>query len=90
MFNVWGDTVYGMNHILQGLSDGKKGGDIRYIVVNHDYGSGFLEMIMDSILVHLMLFVNRYSLPLGLAHDSFAMYFSFGGFIVWLCTEVWP
>ena len=38
--------MYGMNHILQGLSDGMKGGDIRYIVANCDYGSGFDEMIM--------------------------------------------
>ena len=52
MFNVWGDIVYGMNHILQGLSDGMKGGDIRYIVANHDNRSGFVEMIMDSSLVH--------------------------------------
>ena len=32
-----------MNHILQGLSDGMNGGDIRYIVANRDYGSGFDE-----------------------------------------------
>ena len=45
-FNIWGDIVYGMNHILQGLSNGMKGGDIRYIVANCDYGSGFDETIM--------------------------------------------
>ena len=67
-----------------------KGGDIRYIVTNHDYGSGFVEMLMDSNLVHLMLFMNRDILPLGLAHDSCAMYLSFGGFVVWLYAEVWP
>ena len=80
MFKVWGDIIYGMNHILQGLSDCMKGGDIRYIVTNRDYGSGFVETLMDSTLVHLMLFVNHDSLPLGLAHDSYAMYLSFEGF----------
>ena len=74
MFNVWGDIVYGMNHILQGLSDGMKGGDIRYIITNRDYGSGFVEALMDSSLVHLLIFVNRDSLPLGLAYDNYAMY----------------
>ena len=79
-----------MNHISHGLSDGMKGGDIRYMVTNHDYGSGFVETLMDSILVHLMLFMNHGSLPLGLAHDNCVMYLSFGGFIVWLYAEVWP
>ena len=65
-----------------------KGGDIQYIVANHDYGSGFDEMIMDSSLVHLMFFVNHDSLPLGLDHDSRAMYLSFGGFVVFLYTKV--
>ena len=66
--------------MFQGLSDGMKGGDIRYIVTSHDYGCGFVEMLMDSSLVHLMLFVNHDSVPLGLAHDSYAMYLSFEGF----------
>ena len=67
-----------------------KGGDNIYFVTSRDYGSGFVEMLMDSSLVHLMLFVNRENLPLGLAHNSYAMYLSFGGFVVWLCAEVWP
>ena len=89
-FKVWGNIIYGMGHILQGLSDGMKGGGIRYIVTNRDYGSGFVETLMESSLVHLILFVNRDSLPLVLAHDSCAMYLSFAGFIVWLCVEVGP
>ena len=67
-----------------------KGGDTLYIVINRDYGSGFVEMIIDSSMVHLMLFVNHDSLPLGLGHDSCAMYLSFGGFVVWLDAYVWP
>ena len=67
-----------MNHILEGLSDGMKGGDIRYIVTSRDYGSGFVETLMDSSLVHLMLFMNHDSFPLGLAHDSCAMYCHLG------------
>ena len=67
-----------------------KGGDIRYIVTHRDYGSGFVETLMDSSLVHLMLFVNRDNIPLGLAHDICALYLSFGGFVVWLCGEVCP
>ena len=63
-----------------------KGGDIRYIITNRDYGSGFVEALMDSSLVHLLIFVNHDSLMLGLAHDKYAMYLSFGGFIVWLYT----
>ena len=78
MFNIWGDIVYGINHISQGLSDGMKGGDIQYNVTNRDFGSGFVEMLMDSVLVHLMLFMNRDNLPLGLAHNSYAMYLEFG------------
>ena len=89
MFKVWVDILYGMDHILQGLSNGMKSGDIRYNVKNRDYGSGFVGTLMDYNLVHLMLFVNHDSLPLGLAHDSCAMYLSFGGFVVWLCVEVW-
>ena len=67
-----------------------KGGDIRYDVTKRDYGSGFAEMLIDSSLVHVILFVNRDILPLGLAHDIYAMYFSFGGFIVSFYAEVWP
>ena len=78
MFKVWGNIIYAMDHILHGLSDGMKGGDIRYIVTNRDYGSEFVEMLMDSSLVHLMLFMNHDSLPLGLAHDSCAMYCQLG------------
>ena len=88
MFKVWGNIIYGMDHILQVLSDGMKGGDIRYIVTNTDYGSGFVEMLMDSILVHSMLFMNLDSLPLVLYHDSCTMYLSFGFFVVWLYAEV--
>ena len=75
--------------MFQGLSDGMKGGDIRYIVTSCDSGSGFVETSMDSSLVHLMLLVNHHILPLGLTHDSCAMYLSFGDFIVWICVEAW-
>ena len=67
MFNVWGDIVYGINHILHGLSNGMKGGDNRYSVTSRDYGSGFVVMLMDSSLVHLMLIKNIDSLPLRLS-----------------------
>ena len=74
LFIVWGNIIYGMNHILQGLSDGMKGGYILYIVTNCDYGSGFVETLMDSSLVHLMLVEKCDSVPLGLAHDGCTMY----------------
>ena len=51
MFKVWGDMLYGINHTLQGLSVGMKGGDNRYFVTSHDYGSGFVETLMDTSLV---------------------------------------
>ena len=57
-----------------------KAGDNRYFVTSRDYGSGFVETVMDSSLVHLMFFMNCDSVPLGLAHDSYAMYLSFEGF----------
>ena len=78
MFKVWGNIIYGMNHILKGLSDGMKGDDIRYIVTNRDYGSGFVETLMDSILVHLMIFVKCNNLPLGFSHANYALYCHLG------------
>ena len=65
-FKVWGDIIYGMNHILQGLSDGMKGGMKRYLVEINDYGKRFVETIMDSSLVHLMLVGKCDILPLRL------------------------
>ena len=55
-----------------------EGGIKQFLVTRIDYGSGFDKSLMDSILMHLMLFVNRDSLPLGLAHDSCAMYYHLG------------
>ena len=52
--------------MFQGLSDGMKGGDNRYFVTSHDYGSGFVEMLKDSNLVHLMLVEKCDSLSLRL------------------------
>ena len=63
--------------IFQGLSIGMEGSIKRYLVTRLDYGSGFDKLLMDSIPVHLMLFVNRGRLPLGLAHDSCVMYLEF-------------
>ena len=40
--------------------------------------NGFDVSLMDSSLVHLMLFINCDTLPLGLAHDSCAIYFHLG------------
>ena len=76
--------------MFEGLCIGMEGGDNRYFVTSCDYGNGFDVSLMDSNLVHLLLFVNHDNLPLGLAHDSCAMYLSFGGFVVWICTKVWP
>ena len=90
MFNIWGDIVYGINHMFQGLSNGMKGGDNRYSVTSRDYGSGFVVMLMDSILVHLMLVGKRDSLPIRLGSRWMCKEFDIWGFIVWLCTEVWP
>ena len=58
--------MYGMNHILQGLSDGMKGGIKRYLGASRDYGSGFMGTLMGSNLVHLMLVGKRDTLPLRL------------------------
>ena len=68
---------------FQGLSIGMEGGIKRYLVTRLDYGSGFNESLMDSILVHLMLIEKRDNLPLGLAHDGCVMcchlgFFHFG------------
>ena len=90
MFKVWGDIIYGMNHILQGLSDGMKGGMKRYLVANRDYGGGFVEMLMDSILVHLMLVGKCDNLPLRLGSRWMSNVFGFWGFVVSLHVEIWP
>ena len=37
-----------------------------YLGASRDYGSGFMEMIMGSILVHLMLMGKRDNLPIRL------------------------
>ena len=81
MFNIWDNLVYCMNHILQGLSDGMKGGMKRYLVANRDYGGGFVEMLMDSILVHLMLVGKRDSLPLRLGSRWMCNVFGIWGFV---------
>ena len=60
--------------IFQGLSIGMEGSIKQYLVTRLDYGSGFDKLLMDSIPVHLMLFVKHDSFPLGLAHNSFALY----------------
>ena len=82
MFNVWGDLVYGINHTFLGLSYGMKGGDNRYFVTSRDYGSGFVETLMDSSLVHLMLVGKRDSLPLRLGSQWMCISFDIWGFVV--------
>ena len=66
MFKVWGDIIYGMNHISQGLSDVMKGGDVRYTITTRYYGSGFVVTFMEFILVHLILVGKCDKLPLRL------------------------
>ena len=91
MFKVWGiDVLYGMNHMIQGLSNDMEGGMKHYLGASRDYGSGFMETIMGSNLVYLMLVGKRDSLPLRLGSRSMCIAFDIWGFIVWLCTEVWP
>ena len=68
------DMIYGRNHTFQGLSVHMEGGIKRYLVTRLDYGSGFDKLLMDSNSVHLILFVKHDILPLGLAHNSFALY----------------
>ena len=63
--------------LFQGLSIGMEGGINRHLVTRIDYGSGFDKSLMESSLVHLILFINHDSLPLGLAHDSCALYCHF-------------
>ena len=81
MFKVWGDIIYGMNHILQGLSDGMKGAMKRYLLSIRDYGSGFVEMLMDSILVRLMLVGKRDNIPLSLGSRWMCILFGIWGFV---------
>ena len=50
--------------MFQGLSDGMKSGDNRYFVTSRDYGSGFVETLKDSNLVHLILVQKCDSLSL--------------------------
>ena len=90
MFNVWGDLVYGINHTFQVLSYGMKGGDNQYFVTSRDYGSGFMETLMDSNLVHLMLMGKCDSLPLSLGSRWMCIALVILGFVVCLCVEVWP
>ena len=60
--------------LFQGLSVGVEGGINRYLVTRLDYGSGFDNSLMDSILVHSMLLERHDGLPFGLAHDGYALY----------------
>ena len=55
-----------------------EGDNSRYLVTRLDYGSGFDKLLMDSSLVHLMLFIKCDILPLGLAHNSCALYCDLG------------
>ena len=55
-----------MNHTIQGLSNDMEGGMKHYYGVSRDYGSGFMETIMGSNLVHLMVVRKRDSLPIRL------------------------
>ena len=76
--------------MFQGLSDGMKGGDNRYFVTSRDYGSGFVETLKDSNLLHLMLVQKCDSLSLRLGSRWTCITFDIWGFIVWLYVEVWP
>ena len=82
--------MYCINHIFQGLSDGIKGGDNRYFVTSHDYGSGFVETLKDSDLVHLILVQKCDSLSLRLGSRWTCITFDIWGFIIWIYVEVWP
>ena len=53
-----------MNHMIQGLSNDMEGGMRHYLGETHDYGSGFMETIMGSNLVHLMLVGKCDNLPI--------------------------
>ena len=64
--SIWGDMIYGINHTFQGLSVGMEGGMKRYFVTSCDYGCGFVDSLMDSSLVHLMLIEKNDSLPIRL------------------------
>ena len=55
-----------------------KGGMKQYLVTNRDYGSGFDDLLMESILVYSMLVEKHDNLPLGLAHDGCALYCHLG------------
>ena len=59
--------------IFQGLSVGVEGGINQYLATRLDYGSGFYDSLIDSILVHSMLVEKCDILPLGLAHDGCAL-----------------
>ena len=65
-----------------------KGGMKRYLVASRDYGSGFVETIMDYSLVHLMLVEKRDSLPIRLGSRWMCKAFDIWGFVVCLCTEI--
>ena len=71
-----------MSHILQGLSDGMKGAMKRCLLSIRDYGSGFVETLMDSILVHLMLVGKHDSLPLRIGSRWMGIAFDIWGFVV--------
>ena len=55
-----------------------KGGHNRYFVTSRDYGSGFVETLMNSTLVHLMLVGKRDSLPLRLGSRWMCIALSLG------------
>ena len=76
--------------MFQGLSDGMKGGDNRYFVTSHDCGSGFVETLKDSNVVHLMLVQKCDSLSLRLGSRWMCNALSFGVLLFWLYAKVWP
>ena len=87
---VWGDIIYGINHTFKGLCVGVEGGMKRYFVTSRDYGSGFVETLMNSSLVHLMHVGKHENLPHRLGSRWICIALSLGVSSFWLCVEVWP
>ena len=79
-----------MNHTIPGLSKAMEGGIKNYHGASREYGSGFMGTLMGSNLVHLMLVGKCGSLPIRLGSQWMCNAFEIWGFVVWLCTEVWP
>ena len=55
-----------------------EGGIKQFLVTRLDYGIGFDKSLMDSSLVHLMLFIKCSRFSLGLAHTNYALYCHLG------------